>query len=86
LGLYFEVVWLPLIEMLFIRGQEDLPLSGICSLEVSIENAFLNCSFSISALSLVLSVRMPLLQNINPHKATGPDEICGRVLKELSTT
>jgi len=27
-----------------------------------------------------------LLQNINSHKATGPDEICGRVLKELSTT
>ena len=27
-----------------------------------------------------------LLQNINPHKATGPDEICGRVMKELSTT
>ena len=27
-----------------------------------------------------------LLQNINPHKATGPDEMCGRVLKELSTT
>ena len=26
-----------------------------------------------------------LLQNINPHKATGPDEMCGRVLKELST-
>ena len=27
-----------------------------------------------------------LLQNINPHKATGPDEICGRVLKVLSAT
>jgi hypothetical protein len=27
-----------------------------------------------------------LLQNINPHKATGPDEIGGRVLTELSTT
>ena len=27
-----------------------------------------------------------LLQNINPHKATGPDEICCRVLKELSAT
>ena len=27
-----------------------------------------------------------LLQNINPHKATGPDEIYDRVLKELSTT
>jgi hypothetical protein len=27
-----------------------------------------------------------LLQNINPHKETGPDEICGRVMKELSTT
>jgi hypothetical protein len=27
-----------------------------------------------------------LLQNINPHKTTGPDEICGRVLTELSTT
>ena len=27
-----------------------------------------------------------LLQNINPHKATGRDEICGRVLKELSAT
>ena len=27
-----------------------------------------------------------LLQNINPHKATGPDEICGRVLKKQSTT
>jgi hypothetical protein len=25
-------------------------------------------------------------QNINPHKATGPDEICCRVLKELSAT
>ena len=86
----------------------------------------MNCSFSMSALSLVLSVRMPsflraailpcherlylipdkgkssyplmnnisisesgvtkLLQNINPHKATGPDEICGRVLKVLSAT
>ena len=27
-----------------------------------------------------------LLQNINPYKTTGPDEICGRVLTELSTT
>ena len=27
-----------------------------------------------------------LLQNINPHKATGRDEICSRVLKELSAT
>ena len=27
-----------------------------------------------------------LLQNINPHKATSPDVICGRVLKEQSTT
>ena len=26
-----------------------------------------------------------LLKQINPHKATGPDQICGIVLKELST-
>ena len=25
-----------------------------------------------------------LLRQINPHKATGPDQICGKVLKELS--
>jgi hypothetical protein len=38
-----------------------------------------NISFSESGVTR-------LLQNINSHKATGPDEICGRVLKELSTT
>ena len=28
---------------------------------------------------------LKLLKQINPHKATGPDMICGKVLKELST-
>ena len=37
-----------------------------------------NISFSESGVTR-------LLQNINSHNATGPDEICGRVLKELST-
>ena len=28
---------------------------------------------------------LKLLKQINPNKATGPDMICGKVLKELST-